>query len=148
MAQSQEVGRWLELSFRVILAGFFILAGVLKILDPKALTAAIETYQLLPYTASLLLALLLPWMEVLAGLGVLFKRLYGGSLMILALLLLLFIIALTQGWIRGLDVSCGCFGSADHENQTNYAWLILRDLILLAIAGTLWIRQALSDRQV
>ena len=42
MAQSPEVGQWLERLFRVVLAGFFIVAGALKIWDPKSLTAAIE----------------------------------------------------------------------------------------------------------
>ena len=88
----------------------------------------------------------MPWLEVLAGLGVLFKKLYSGSLLVLSLLLVLFVIALAQGWFRGLDVTCGCFGSAEQENQTNYAWLILRDLVLLLIAATLWMRQSLEDR--
>jgi hypothetical protein len=146
MAQSPEVGQWLERLFRVILAGFFIVAGALKIWDPKSLTAAIETYQVLPYSLSLLLALFMPWLELLAGLGVLFKKLYSGSLLLLSLLLILFVLALAQGWFRGLDVTCGCFGSAAHDNQTNYAWLILRDLVLLLVAGTLWLRQTLEDR--
>lgn len=147
MAQSREVGYWLELLFRLALAAFFILAGILKILDPKAMIAAIETYQVLPYTLSFLLAFFLPWVEVIAGAGVLFKKLYHGSLIWIGGLLVLFVIALAQGWFRGLDVTCGCFGGADHENQTNYAWLILRDLLLLGLVGTLWIRQSQEDRQ-
>ena len=148
MAKSREIGSWLELFLRIVLAAFFIVAGSLKIWDPKALTAAIETYQILPYSLSVLLALYMPWLEVLAGLGILCKKLYSGSLLILSLLLLLFIVALTQGWFRGLDVTCGCFGSGDHENQTNYAWLVIRDLMLLALAGALWIRQSFPDRQI
>ena len=141
MAGSKEVGFWIELVFRLVLAVFFVAAGVLKIIDPKDLTTAIETYQVLPYAASFLLALLLPWLEVTAGLGILLKKNYGGSLVIIGALLFIFIVALTQGFIRGLDVTCGCFGSAEHENQTNYVWLISRDLALLLVSFTLWIRQ-------
>ena len=148
MADKPELGKWLELLFRLILSAFFVVAGVLKIKDPQALTTAIETYQVLPYSLSFLLALFLPWLELFAGLGVAFRKLYGGSLFMLTVLLVVFIIALTQGWIRDLDVTCGCFGSADHENQTNYAWLIVRDLLLILIAYTLWIRHIHQDRQV
>ena len=148
MAESKEIGRWIERTFRLILAVFFIAAGVLKIMDPRALTTAIETYQLLPYELSFLMALYMPWLEVFAGLGVLFKKLYQGSLLMLLVLLFVFLIALLQGWVRGLDVICGCFGNADHENQTNYGWLIVRDIFLLVSAYSLWIRQAHSDKQL
>lgn len=137
----------MELIFRWIPAGFFIVAGILKIKDPPSLTVAIETYQILPYQVSVVLSLFLPWLEVFAGLGVAFKKLYQGSLLILILLLGVFVIALAQGWARGLDVTCGCFGSANQENQTNYAWLIVRDLLLLLMVTTLWIRHLASDKQ-
>ncbi|MDA0348255.1 MAG: DoxX family membrane protein [Verrucomicrobia bacterium] len=148
MARTPQLGIWIELTFRLILGVFFIVAGLLKIKDPKALTAAIETYQVLPYSISVLMALFLPWLELLAGIGVAFRKLYKGSLLILGLLLLMFVIALTQGWVRGLDVTCGCFGNPDHENQTNYSWLIIRDILLIFMVAKLWIRQTLLDKQV
>ena len=147
MADTSKLSHWTEIVIRIILAAFFIAAGVLKIQDPKSLTAAIETYQVLPYSLSVIMALFMPWVELFAGLGVLFKKLYGGSLLLLSGLLLLFTVALLQGWIRGLDVTCGCFGNNGHENETNYVWLVLRDLLLLSGALTLWIRHALMDRQ-
>lgn len=147
MAGRPKLGTWMELAFRWILAGFFLIAGVLKIKDPQSLTAAIETYQIMPYQLSVILSLFLPWLEVFAGLGVAFKKLYPGSLLMLILLLGVFVIALAQGWARDLDVTCGCFGNADQENQTNYAWLILRDLLLILMATTLWIRHLASDKQ-
>ena len=87
----------------------------------------------------------MPWLEVLAGLGVLFKKLNGGSLLVLGALLILFLAALGQGWVRGLDVTCGCFGNADHVNKTNYPLLIGRDILLLAAVVVLWIRQTGQD---
>ena len=41
MAGTHRLGNAIELALRLILAGFFIVAGILKIKDPKALTAAI-----------------------------------------------------------------------------------------------------------
>ena len=146
MAGSSQIGLWIHRVIRIVLAGFFIVAGGLKIWDPQSLTAAIETYQALPYSLAVLLSLYMPWLEVLAGIGILTKKLYVGSLLIIGGLLLLFIIALVQGWIRGLDVTCGCFGNADQTNNTNYPLLIGRDLLLLGAAGLLWIRHSLKDR--
>ncbi len=148
LAEKSEIGFWFELILRLILALFFLIAGVLKLIDPKSLTTAIETYQLVPYTASFLLALILPWMEIFAGLGVLLKKCYRGSLLILCGLLIVFIVSLFQGYIRGLDVICGCLGGAYEENQTNYIWLISRDLVLLLFAWTLWIRQSRKVKQI
>ena len=147
MAGSTQLIVWLHWLIRLVLAAFFIVAGGLKIVDPKSLTAAIETYQILPYSFAVLLSLYMPWLEVLAGLGVLFKRFYSGSLLVLGGLLLLFTIALVQGWVRGLDVTCGCFGNADHTNQTNYPLLVGRDLLLLGGAVILWIRHTRQDPQ-
>jgi hypothetical protein len=46
-----------------------------------------------------------------------------------------FIVAIAAAWLRGLDISCGCFGSS--EGETNYLWLILRDLLI--VGGLLYI---------
>lgn len=148
MAGTPQLVKWVELLLRLGLAGIFIVAGVLKIIDPKSLTTAIETYQLVPYEMAVLMSLFVPWLEVLAGAGLLFKKLYGGSLLILIGLLVLFTIALAQGWIRGLDVTCGCFGGADQINQTNYPVLVGRDLLMLGAAIVLWIRQLKQDSQI
>lgn len=145
MAGASQLIVWIERIVRWVLAGFFLVAGGLKIIDPKSLTAAIETYQILPYAAAVVLSLYLPWLEVLAGLGVLLKKYYGGSLLILTALLALFTVALLQGWVRGLDVTCGCFGNPDHVNQTNYPFLVGRDLLLLAASLVLWIRHLKQD---
>ena len=147
MVRTSQLGFWTDWILRLVLAGFFMAAGGLKIVDPKSLTAAIETYQVLPYSAAVLLSLFMPWLEVLAGLGVLLKKMYGGSLLILGALLILFIVALAQGWVRGLDVTCGCFGNADQVNKTNYPLLIGRDVALLAAVAVLWIRQGGKDPQ-
>ena len=148
VAGTQKLGLGLEWVFRLVLAGFFILAGLLKIQNPQELVTAIESYQVIPYKASVLLALFMPWSELLAGTGVLTKKLYRGSLLTLTFLLVVFVVALMQGLFRGLDVTCGCFGSSDQQNQTNYAWLITRDIMLIVVACSLWIRHSRTDQQI
>ncbi len=140
MASNTTVARWAYLLCRLGLAAVFIVAGVLKVIDPLAFTAAIETYHLFPYTASVAIALFLPWLEIICGLGLVFRKGYKGSLLLIALMLAGFLFGIIQGWQRGLALDCGCFGSADvHDNPTPYLWLIVRDLVLWGAVCFLWL---------
>ena len=132
---------WIELLARMALGGVFLVAGILKILDPGSLLSATETYQIIPYRWSYWLALYLPWVEVLAGLGILLRKAYPGSLFLITALLAVFLIALTQAWVRGLNIICGCFSKATAESAGRYVFYVTRDLSLLGLVGLLWWRQ-------
>ncbi len=45
----------------------------------------------------------------------------------------LFIVALTQGALRGLEIDCGCFGPASGEEASSLWVDLTRDLGLLAL---------------
>lgn len=132
---------WIELLARMALGGVFLVAGFLKVLDPGSLLSATETYQIIPYRWSYWLALYLPWVEVLAGLGILLRRAYPGSLFLITALLAVFLIVLIQAWGRGLNIICGCFANASAESAGRYVLYVARDLALLGLAGFLWWRR-------
>jgi putative oxidoreductase len=119
---------------RIVLGGVFLIAGATKILDPGALAASIRSYELsLPEWFISLSAYSLPYLEVLLG----FYLLIGLFTKIAAWttngLMVLFILALSQGALRGLEIDCGCFGSSAGEGPGNL-WLdAVRDLGLLAL---------------
>jgi uncharacterized membrane protein YphA (DoxX/SURF4 family) len=123
--------RWLLLLFRIIVGGVFIWAGVLKIADPLGFAQSIKNYQVIPHTLAFLTAVILPWVEVLSGafliIGV-FKR---SSALLISLLLVGFIGLVALALIRGIDTSCGCFGSLSRRADFS---LILIDTGLLAFA--------------
>lgn len=121
--------RWWLLLLRIIIGGVFVWAGVLKAMDPAAFAEAIEGYQLLPHTASVAIALYLPWLEIVCGVALLAGRLNTGGSATLTILLLIFIVALLSAWWRGLDVACGCFNGT--TDTGDYLWPILRDMALL-----------------
>lgn len=120
--------RWLLLLFRVIVGGVFIWAGALKIADPLGFAQSIENYQVVSPTLAFLIAVALPWVEVLSGaflvIGV-FKR---SSALLISLLLIGFIGLVALALARGIDTSCGCFGSLSRRADLS---LILMDGILL-----------------
>jgi uncharacterized membrane protein YphA (DoxX/SURF4 family) len=119
---------------RLLLAGVFVSAAINKILDPLAFETAILSYRVVGETWAGWTALVLPWVEITAGFGILVRPIRRASGCIVSLLLLTFIALHLSAWARGLDISCGCFGKTDVE--VAYHWLVARNLALLAAA--LW----------
>jgi len=125
-------------ALRLFLGGLFVYAGVLKVLDPAQFLVDIESYRLLPYVAAVAATFYLPWLEILCGAGLWNHRTRPGALWILIALTVVFAVLITSAWVRGLDISCGCFGVSE-SNGTNYVWWLTRDiLIFLGLAVLLW----------
>lgn len=99
----------------LVIGGVFIYAGVLKVLDPVQFGLDIDNYKSLPWFVSVRLAFYLPWLEILCGLALVFRFLYRGGLSILTGLILIFIGATIAARVRGLDITCGCFGHASQH---------------------------------
>ena len=119
------------LIFRLTLAIIFFYAGIEKIISPRDFAVAIYNYQLLPDGTINLLAIFLPWLEVLIAASLITGICIRGAALISALLFLTFAIALTINLVRGLDISCGCFG----VSSGNINWLYLaRDLSLFCMS--------------
>ena len=129
------------LLLRLALGGVFIYAGALKIVDAPGFARDVHHFQLTPWIVSAHLAVYLPWLEVFAGLALFLRRLSLGATLALVILNAVFLIALTSAWARGLDISCGCFGKEEHNIQTHFSQLFLRDAALLAAAITLFIAE-------
>ncbi len=114
---------------RLIVSATFLWAAFPKIKDPLAFSVAIEGFRVLGSEYSLWVAIVLPWLEVVIGFGLLIPYLRRASGSTISILLVAFIGLHISAWSRGLDISCGCFGAS--EEESNYAWLILRNILLL-----------------
>ncbi len=115
---------------RLVLGGIFIYASLDKIAHPHEFAVIITNYAILPDWLVTLPALVLPWLELVAGLCLATGLWARSSALLLSLLLLAFIMVLGFNAWRGIDLSCGCFSTsaADKEN----AWiLVFRDLLIL-----------------
>lgn len=122
---------WFALIARLLLVAVFLFAALPKIQDPVAFAGSIDGFRVVSYDLAVWIALLLPWLELVTGFGVLIPQIRRGSAVILAIMLIGFIGLHASAWIRGLDISCGCFGVHEDHNTPNYLWLILRNLGLL-----------------
>jgi putative oxidoreductase len=116
----------------IFLGGVFIYAGILKLLEPVAFYHDIVLYDLVGNQISWIVAHYLPWLEVIAGVGVTCRFSRTPSALILATLLLIFMGAVSSAWFRGLDIECGCFGRSSEGGS--YSWVLIRDIGLLLIA--------------
>ena len=104
---------WRILDFA--LAGIFIYAGALKAIDPVQFASDIDNYKILPWPVSVALAFYLPWLEIFCALGLVFRFLYRGALSILTASIVVFTLATIAAKVRGLDITCGCFGHASQH---------------------------------
>ncbi len=122
---------YLMLIGRLILSAAFILAALPKIQDPAAFAISVEGYHVVTANLAMWIALVLPWLELVAGFGLLIPQIRRGSNLIIALLLVVFIVLHASAWARGLDINCGCFNAHESEKTPGYLWLILRNIGLL-----------------
>ena len=124
----------------IIIGLIFIYAGAVKVIDPVEFARDIDNYKMLPWQMSVGLALYLPWLEILCGIGLITRILFRGSVLIVTLLMALFIVATIIARTRGLDISCGCFGHA--SKFLSFAWHLVLDFALLGGLLLLWKRPA------
>ena len=122
-----------------VIGAVFLVAGALKAWDPAGFAVDIQNYRIpgLPWVAGALLALYLPWLEIICGIALIARIGYRGALAITAALLFAFLAAIASTRPRGLDISCGCFGHGVHRGF----WTeLFEDAVLLVIV--LWLLRA------
>jgi uncharacterized membrane protein YphA (DoxX/SURF4 family) len=127
---------------RLGLAAVWLVSGLLKAVDPAQTYVAVRAYDVLPREAVSVVAGVLPWFELALGLLLLVGIGTRAVAVLSAGLLLVFLAGVTQAWVRGLSIDCGCFGGggAVEPGQTQYVQEILRDVGFLALAVWLIVR--------
>ena len=111
----------------------FICASYYKVVDPGAFAKSIWFYHLVPGSLINIIAIVLPWVEMICGLGIIFGFSYRGSVVVANVMMLVFILALGSAIVRGISLDCGCFKAA--ASSTNSAWKTLWfDLVLMLLA--------------
>ena len=146
--ERDAVGPWLALAGRLLVGGVFVVAGALKIPDPAAAVRAVRAYQLLPEGLVSVVAFGLPALEIAIGLALVVGLFVRTAAIASAVLLVVFIAAVSSAWARGLQIDCGCFGGGGQvaAGETAYPAELLRDggLLLVAVALARWPRSRLS----
>ena len=140
----------IPLIFRLILGVVFIYASYYKILDPVAFSDNIHNFHT---TDNLLwvenwVALILPWLEMIVGVFLIFGVFLEGSTSITIGLLTFFIFILSQAVLRGIDVHCGCFKTEADAGVTDLRLELIKriaeDFVLLGMAVIIKLKDKFS----
>jgi uncharacterized membrane protein YphA (DoxX/SURF4 family) len=114
---------------RIGMGLFFISAAIAKVRFPYDFLISVYGYGFVGPKFSMTLAVILPWLELLVGVCLVSGFLGSSAMLCTALLSAAFFIAQASALIRGLDISCGCFGSADND-MVSYSTLLRSGAIL------------------
>ena len=125
---------WLAVPVRCYLGVLFVGACLHKIAVPASFALDIATYDILPLAAINLVAIGLPWIELIAGVMLIVGWRARGSSLVIAGMMVVFIVALCIALARGLDMSCGCFASQGAEDDPISRITVLRDLVWLGLS--------------
>ena len=124
----------LALFLRWYLGLVFLNACWHKLLHPASFALDVATYGILPLALVNPTAIILPWVELAAGIMLLIGyRARAGTLLVIVMMLV-FIAALVLPLAQGLEISCGCFASQGLEEDPISGWTVLRDLAWLTAA--------------
>lgn len=121
---------WLALAFRLYIGGLFIYASVYKINFPAEFAGSIASYELVPDWAVGVMAVVMPWMELLCGVLTVAGIRPKAAILVLMGFMALFTAAVLVTLLRGVPIGCGCF----HSMEDPISWFtLLRDLTWLAM---------------
>jgi uncharacterized membrane protein YphA (DoxX/SURF4 family) len=123
---------WVVLVLRIALGAIFLFAGAAKVGHADQFAAQIAGFRLLPQPVVAPLAVALPYLEILLG-GYLVVGLFTRTAAWFAVALLaVFDLAVASAVVRGMTVSCGCFGPNDTTVTT---WAeVARDAVFVLLA--------------
>ena len=124
----------LTLIVRLVVGITFIYASYYKVLDPGSFAKSIWYYHLVPGNLINLLAIILPWIELVCGLGLIVGVFYRGSVFLISIMTMVFILAIASAIARGIDLDCGCFKAAESSSSDTWTslWFDIGLLVLLA----------------
>jgi len=103
---------WLVRAAQVAIGLVFLAAALAKIGDTTYFAQQVHNYRLVPLWSEHLIAMTMPWIELVAGLALVVGPRRRAGALILLVFMLVFTAAVGAAWARGLDFHCGCFGKA------------------------------------
>ncbi|MEO8445849.1 MAG: MauE/DoxX family redox-associated membrane protein [bacterium] len=140
--------KYFLIALRIIVGALFIYASHDKLFNQEDFSKAIYNYRFLPEIFINIFAIVIPYIELIAGLFLIFGIYKRGSSLIIIILLIMFIIALSQAYIRGLDINCACFELKNElESKGEKSDILLRigeDILLLIASIIIFIKSKIT----
>lgn len=137
MSLRQNINHWSYRLLRFCIAGIFMYSGAVKLLDVKGFANMVSQYGLVPDPLLAPVAIGLPAIEVLAGIGLLFE--IPGALTAISGMLVMFVGVLWYGVLKDLDIDCGCFSTEELKGQDSLRQALNRDFVMVAVCCYLYV---------
>ena len=134
-----KIDQYLIIIIRIILGTIFLWASFDKIIDPAKFSRAISNYHLIPFGMENIIAIILPWLKLFIGSGLILGIMVDGSTIISSLLLIMFNIMIPPALARGFNIESGC---GLKEGQLRGLEKILENFVFLGGAYILHIRKS------
>ncbi len=112
------------LAIRIFLGLLMVIVSIEKINDPGAFAASVANYRILPPVATMVVATVLPWIELLGGIFLLTGIMIRGSALLISTLMVVFIVAILSALARGLDILCGCLTLDPNASRIGWSKVI------------------------
>lgn len=115
---------------RLVVGGLFLYAASTKVPDMVKFAEEVANYRVLPASLVPVTAAAVVGIEIVAGLALVAGVCARAAAVAISGLLLVFILGIAQALLRGIDLTCGCFGGEEAASW----WTVVRDLAMLAPA--------------
>ena len=96
------------LIIRLLLGAMWVWASLDKIQNPAQFARDVANYHVMPFGLENLSAIVVPWLELLIGIGLIIGVMVDGAAIVSLSLMLLFIVLISQAILRGFNIECGC----------------------------------------
>lgn len=96
------------LTARIIVGGILIYASASKIIDPGGFARAIDNYHIIPFGLENIMAIILPWLELIVGICLIIGVFIDGAAFLVIIMMVVFISAITFAILNGYNIECGC----------------------------------------
>jgi uncharacterized membrane protein YphA (DoxX/SURF4 family) len=123
----------LVLIVRLALGCLFLWSGISKIQTPHEFLGNVYDYQMVGPVLGVLVAMILPWFELVTGVCLLGGVLVAGMLLACMMMACIFIVAIGWALHYDLNISCGCFGDVNGP-AIGYGTLA-RAFLILAVSS-------------
>jgi uncharacterized membrane protein YphA (DoxX/SURF4 family) len=129
--------RWTVRLCQIGIGLLFAAAALAKLGDLHSFAEEVHNFRMMPVAIENVVAMTLPWIELVAALALILGIRPRSGALVAACMMAVFTVAVGVAMARGLDIECGCFGTADGTRVGLVKLLENSGMLAMAAVGSL-----------